>query len=137
MRQRRKTPVSVPLRGNRRERDGCNPGKQVRFNKFPSPCGVIGVKDLLFLLAVFSLEPLFPSPCGVIGVKAAVFARSAFAAWVSVPLRGNRRESVNGEQFSDAYKKVVSVPLRGNRRESRNTSELIIHQLYSFRPLAG
>ncbi len=60
--------VSVPLRGNRRERSRILDALP-EAAEFPSPCGVIGVKAVPPIL-----RQLEPAP-------------------VSVPLRGNRRES--------------------------------------------
>ena len=64
--------VSVPLRGNRRE----------------SSTTVATVRNNLYL---------FPSPCGVIGVKENLATSFCFYyfLYVSVPLRGNRRERLH------------------------------------------
>ncbi len=64
---------------------------------FPSPCGVLGVKQVCFLLDLQLCFLLFPSPCGVLGVKHNNLSSdpvvSALVTKVSVPLRGVRRET--------------------------------------------
>ncbi len=85
---------------------------------------------------------MFPSPCGVIGVKGTQeninLGIGAASTQVSVPLRGNRRESPVTLQLSMPSVRGVSVPLRGNRRERRKQSyTLTLFEVNSFRPLAG
>ena len=56
---------------------------------------------------------------------------------VSVPLRGNGRETLDFEYVWGRVFKV-SVPLRGNGRETMTNSEVNMTSSHvSFRPLAG
>ncbi len=61
--------VSVPLRGNGCETVGTDYPLETLI-KFPSPCGVMGVKQNEKNYSRMRPTYLgFPSPCGVMGVK--------------------------------------------------------------------
>ena len=64
---------------------------------FPSPCGVMGVKLQFCLAGCVLMLGGFPSPCGVMGVKhvgdQVVFTFTSPYFGVSVPLRGNGCET--------------------------------------------
>ncbi len=91
--------VSVPLRGFRHER-------------VPNPT-----------IAYITVSKKFPSPCGVLGMKVVTLTDAATvtpnADTVSVPLRGFRHERCSFlHSWRGLSARLVSVPLRGFRHES-------------------
>ena len=68
----------------------------------------------------------FPSPCGVMGLKQTKNFTCLFDNYnVSVPLRGNGFETVKPD-FVGNYSSLVSVPLRGNGFETPVIFELYL-----------
>ena len=66
--------VSVPLRGL-----GMKAGSYAVFiyaqaELFPSPCGVLGMKERYTVHILQTGLDEFPSPCGVLGMKGLLFA---------------------------------------------------------------
>ena len=128
--------------------------------KFPSPCGVCGLKSVMRVLDTIDSE-LFPSPCGVCGLKYRVEGLVRHVQrLVSVPLRGlwfeispsrGRKEAkppgfpspcgVCGLKFKkprDPRKALlVSVPLRGLWFEISFGACGLSYIMTCFRPLAG
>ncbi len=109
--------VSVPLRGNGRER-GLSDNTSYFLQQFQSPCGEMVVKEVLASSLRIQCIQQFQSPCGEMVVKdLGDDLGSQLTNLVSVPLRGNGRESRGGDVFVVSKGFDVSVPLRGNGRE--------------------
>ncbi len=107
--------VSVPLRGFRHESKKYDSQVRLFVRRFPSPCGVLGMKVVKKITLHKNDLTEFPSPCGVLGMK-----------------EGTQRPR-HLRTFG-----LVSVPLRGFRHERHSRQDCIVScREKCFRPLAG